>query len=61
MIVLPELDRHQALSIVERIRAELAESQFGAHPQFTASFGVTDPQRHRNPLRTRPARPERSP
>jgi len=37
-----ELDSHQALSIVERIRAELAESHTGAHPQFTSSFGVTD-------------------
>ena len=42
VIVLPELDSHQALSVVERIRAELAESHTGAHPQFTASFGVTD-------------------
>jgi diguanylate cyclase (GGDEF)-like protein len=42
MFVLPDLDRHHATSILERIRAVLSESHTGGHPPFTASFGVTD-------------------
>jgi diguanylate cyclase (GGDEF)-like protein/PAS domain S-box-containing protein len=42
MFVLPDLDRHQSVSVLERIRAILAESHSGGHPRFTASFGVTD-------------------
>jgi diguanylate cyclase (GGDEF)-like protein/PAS domain S-box-containing protein len=45
MIVLPGLDRHQAESVLERIRANLSEAHTGGHPPFTASFGVTDTTR----------------
>jgi diguanylate cyclase (GGDEF)-like protein/PAS domain S-box-containing protein len=42
MFVCPDLDRHQTVSVLDRIRAILAESHSGGHPLFTASFGVTD-------------------
>ena len=42
MIALADLDQHQAVTILERIRARLAEAHVGDHPRFTASFGVTD-------------------
>jgi diguanylate cyclase (GGDEF)-like protein len=42
MFVLPDLDRHQAVSVLERIRANLVEAHTGGHPPFTASYGVTD-------------------
>jgi diguanylate cyclase (GGDEF)-like protein len=45
MFVLPDLDRHQAMSVLERIRSILAESHSGGHPPFTASFGLTDSTR----------------
>jgi diguanylate cyclase (GGDEF)-like protein len=45
MFVLPDIDRHQAMSVLERIRSGLAESTSGEHPLFTASFGVTDSTR----------------
>jgi diguanylate cyclase (GGDEF)-like protein/PAS domain S-box-containing protein len=45
MFVLPEIDRHQATSILERVRGSLAQAHDGNHPPFTASFGVTDSTR----------------
>jgi len=42
MIVLPELDRDQAVVVLDRLRATLAEAHVGEQPAFTASFGVTD-------------------
>jgi diguanylate cyclase (GGDEF)-like protein/PAS domain S-box-containing protein len=45
MFVFPDLDRHQAVAVLERIRTILAESKSGDHPLFTASFGVTDSTR----------------
>jgi diguanylate cyclase (GGDEF)-like protein len=42
VIVLPDLDRVQAVSILERLREALAQAHTGEHPAFTASFGVTD-------------------
>src|SRR5262249_55243967 len=41
-IVLPGLDREQAVTVLERVRAALADGHGGDHPGFTASFGVTD-------------------
>jgi diguanylate cyclase (GGDEF)-like protein len=45
VLVLPDVDRHQAATVLERLRARLAESNHGSHPAFTASFGVTDSTR----------------
>jgi diguanylate cyclase (GGDEF)-like protein len=45
MVVLPDVDRHQAVALLERIRSNLAEAHSGGHPPFTASFGVTDSTR----------------
>jgi diguanylate cyclase (GGDEF)-like protein/PAS domain S-box-containing protein len=42
VIVVPDLDRHQAVSVLERMREYLVESNSGEHPAFTASFGLTD-------------------
>jgi diguanylate cyclase (GGDEF)-like protein/PAS domain S-box-containing protein len=42
VIVLPELDRYEAVRILERLRGVLAQAHAGEHPSFTASFGVTD-------------------
>ncbi len=42
VIAAPDIDRHQAVHLLERIRQHLAESHTGGHPAFTASFGVTD-------------------
>jgi diguanylate cyclase (GGDEF)-like protein len=42
VIVVPDLDRRQAMSVLERIREQLAAANGGEHPAFTASFGVTD-------------------
>ena len=42
MIAFDDLDQHQAVTVLERIRARLAEAHVGDHPRFTASFGVTD-------------------
>lgn len=41
-IVLPEIDRRQAVAILNRIREKLAEAHAGDHPRFTVSFGVYD-------------------
>jgi diguanylate cyclase (GGDEF)-like protein/PAS domain S-box-containing protein len=45
VIVVPDLDRHDAASVLERIRERLVEFRSGDHPAFTASFGVTDSTR----------------
>jgi diguanylate cyclase (GGDEF)-like protein/PAS domain S-box-containing protein len=45
VIVVPDLDRRQAAGVLERIRTRLAESHTGAHPSYTASFGLTDSTR----------------
>jgi diguanylate cyclase (GGDEF)-like protein/PAS domain S-box-containing protein len=45
MFVLAGLDLHQATSVLERIRSNLAASHSGGHPPFTASFGLTDSTR----------------
>jgi hypothetical protein len=42
IIVLPGLERQGALAVLERLRQRLAESHLGAHPRFTANFGLTD-------------------
>ncbi len=42
VIVLSQLDRFQAVRILERIRADLAKAHPGETPRFTASFGVAD-------------------
>jgi diguanylate cyclase (GGDEF)-like protein/PAS domain S-box-containing protein len=42
MIALPDVDRHDAVAVVERIQASLADAHNGGHPPFTASFGITD-------------------
>jgi diguanylate cyclase (GGDEF)-like protein len=41
-IVLPGIDRHQAVAILDRIRDALGRSHSGGHPGFSVSFGVTD-------------------
>ena len=45
MIVLLDLDRNQALSVLERVRDSLRQAHTGGHPPFTASFGLTDSTR----------------
>jgi hypothetical protein len=40
--VLPDINCHEAVSVLDRIRDSLAHSHSGAHPAFTVSFGVTD-------------------
>ena len=42
VIVLPELDRFQAVSVLDRIRHDLAAAHSGGTATYTASFGVTD-------------------
>ena len=42
VFVLPDVDRHQATSVLERFQQSLSEAHTGGHPRFTASFGVTD-------------------
>jgi diguanylate cyclase (GGDEF)-like protein len=41
-IVLPGIDRHQAVTVLDRIRRSLQNAHSGAQPRFTVSFGVTD-------------------
>ena len=41
-LALIDLDRHQAIKVLNRIREMLAAAHTGDHPRFTASFGVTD-------------------
>ncbi len=42
VIVLPELDRLQAINVLDRVRHDLAVAHPGETARFTASFGVTD-------------------
>jgi diguanylate cyclase (GGDEF)-like protein/PAS domain S-box-containing protein len=42
VIALPELDRFQAVEVLDRLRQALAEAHPGETARFTASFGVTD-------------------
>src|SRR5437773_2371049 len=42
VILLPRLDRFQAVPILDRIRESLAKAHPGETPRFTASFGVSD-------------------
>ncbi len=42
VFVFPDLDRRQAVLVLDRLREALAEAQPGTTPRFTASFGVTD-------------------
>jgi diguanylate cyclase (GGDEF)-like protein len=42
VIVLPELDRVQAVNVLDRVRHNLAASHHGGTATFTASFGVAD-------------------
>jgi len=42
LFMLPGLDRHQAVRVLDRLRERLAEAQPGNSPRFTSSFGVTD-------------------
>jgi len=42
VIVVPDLNRQQAVSVLERIRERLAAAHTGGHPAFTSSFGMTD-------------------
>lgn len=42
VIVLPELDRFEAVAVLERIRQDLAAAHSGTTRRFTASFGVAD-------------------
>lgn len=42
VIVLPELDRTQAVNVLERVRLRLARVDLGEAPRFTASFGLSD-------------------
>jgi diguanylate cyclase (GGDEF)-like protein len=41
-IVLTGIDRHQAVTVLDRMRHSLEAAHSGAHPRFTVSFGVTD-------------------
>jgi diguanylate cyclase (GGDEF)-like protein len=42
VIVLPGLDSHGAMPVLERLRQRLTESHTEGNPSFTASFGVAD-------------------
>ncbi len=43
VLVLPRVDTHKAVEIIDRLRGSLAEAQLlGNSPTFTASFGVAD-------------------
>lgn len=42
LIVLPELDRFQAVNVLDRVRHDLAVAHPGETARFTASFGVAD-------------------
>ncbi len=42
IIVLPELDRFQAVSVIDRLRLRLSRAHPGETARFTASFGVAD-------------------
>jgi diguanylate cyclase (GGDEF)-like protein/PAS domain S-box-containing protein len=42
LVVLPDLDRHRGVGVLERIQKRLAESHLSGLPSFTSSFGITD-------------------
>jgi diguanylate cyclase (GGDEF)-like protein len=42
VLALPQLDRFQAIEILDRVRHDLAVAHPGETPRFTVSFGVTD-------------------
>ncbi len=42
IIVLPELDRFQAVAVIDRLRQSLSRAHPGETARFTASFGVSD-------------------
>jgi diguanylate cyclase (GGDEF)-like protein len=42
IIVLPELDRVQACTVIDRLRVSLGRAHSGETPTFTASFGISD-------------------
>jgi diguanylate cyclase (GGDEF)-like protein len=42
VLILPELDRFQAVEVIDRLRVSLARAHPGETPRFTVSFGVTD-------------------
>jgi diguanylate cyclase (GGDEF)-like protein/PAS domain S-box-containing protein len=42
VMVLPDLDRFQAVNVLERVRHDLTAAHSGATLRFTASFGVAD-------------------
>jgi diguanylate cyclase (GGDEF)-like protein len=41
-VILPRIDRHEAVAVLDRIRHALAAAHSGGQPTFTVSFGVTD-------------------
>ena len=45
VLAMPDIDCDQAVAVLERVRASLAEAHRGGHTPFTASFGVTDSTR----------------
>jgi diguanylate cyclase (GGDEF)-like protein/PAS domain S-box-containing protein len=45
LIALPDADAEVAVGVLDRIRAQLAETLAGGHVKFTVSFGVTDSSR----------------
>jgi diguanylate cyclase (GGDEF)-like protein/PAS domain S-box-containing protein len=44
VVLLPDLDRFEAVEVLERMRASLARAHPGETPRFTVSFGVSDTQ-----------------
>jgi diguanylate cyclase (GGDEF)-like protein/PAS domain S-box-containing protein len=44
VVLLPDLDRFEAVEVLERMRAALACAHPGETPRFTVSFGVSDTQ-----------------
>jgi diguanylate cyclase (GGDEF)-like protein/PAS domain S-box-containing protein len=44
VVLLPDLDRFEAVEVLERMRAALARAHPGETPRFTVSFGVSDTQ-----------------
>ncbi len=44
VVLLPDLDRFEAVEVLERMRAALARAHPGQTPRFTVSFGVSDTQ-----------------
>jgi diguanylate cyclase (GGDEF)-like protein/PAS domain S-box-containing protein len=42
VVVMPGTDAEHAVTVLERVRAALADDHHGTHPAFTVSFGVSD-------------------